>query len=152
MLKQCLGMDFTAVLYVLPGLESQVRAADQTITDGTARRRTRTRHRRSVHPSSFPSSFAFALAHPGHAYTHRDHGRTADTVVLTHAPVGLESQSQFAEEIGGPAPQDILEKPLDKEDNMRMLLDLNGGRCEVVTGVTIGASFQSSVFGSRSVH
>ncbi|KAM5544850.1 hypothetical protein V8D89_001748 [Ganoderma adspersum] len=61
----------------------------------------------------------------------------ADTVVLTHAPVGLESQSQFADQIGGPDPQDILEKPLDKEDNMRMLLDLNGGRCEVVTGVSV---------------
>ena len=65
---------------------------------------------------------------------------TADTVVLTHAPVGLASQSQFADQIGGPDPQDILEKPLDEEDNMRMLLDLNGGRCEVVTGVTVGAS------------
>ena len=62
--------------------------------------------------------------------------------------MGLASQSQFADQIGGPDPQDILEKPLDKEDNMRMLLDLNGGRCEVVTGVTVGASvLVPSLFG-----
>lgn len=36
--------------------------------------------------------------------------------------------------------QDLLEKPLDKADNYRMLLDLNGGICEVVTGVSVGAS------------
>jgi septum formation protein len=34
--------------------------------------------------------------------------------------------------------QDILEKPSSKEDNMRMLLDMNGGVCEVVTGVALG--------------
>jgi hypothetical protein len=34
---------------------------------------------------------------------------------------------------------DVLEKPMDKEDQRRMLLDLNGRVCEVVTGVTIGA-------------
>ena len=45
---------------------------------------------------------------------------------------------RFANEPTGP--QDILEKPRDKEDNMRMLLDLNGGICEVVTGVSVGAS------------
>ena len=66
--------------------------------------------------------------------------RPADTVVLTHSPPGLQP-SQFAEELGGGLPQDILEKPIDEEDNMRMLLDLNGGRCEVVTGVTVGAFF-----------
>ncbi|KAL1661760.1 Mdm33 family-domain-containing protein [Schizophyllum commune] len=33
--------------------------------------------------------------------------------------------------------QEILEKPVDKEDNLRMLLDLNGGICEVVTGVVL---------------
>ncbi|KAI0711849.1 Maf/Ham1 [Cerioporus squamosus] len=58
----------------------------------------------------------------------------ADTVVLTHPPEGLKSM-RFADEPTGP--QDILEKPTDKEDNMRMLLDLNGGICEVVTGVSI---------------
>lgn len=34
--------------------------------------------------------------------------------------------------------QHLLEKPVDKEDNLRMLLDMNGTVCEVVTGVTIG--------------
>ncbi|KAG6816674.1 hypothetical protein H0H87_004034 [Tephrocybe sp. NHM501043] len=33
--------------------------------------------------------------------------------------------------------QELLEKPSSKEDNLRMLLDLNGGVCEVVTGVTV---------------
>ena len=61
---------------------------------------------------------------------------TADTVVLTHPPPGLSSTPRFVDE---PAPpQDILEKPTGKDDNMRMLLDLNGGICEVVTGVTVG--------------
>ncbi|KAI0833844.1 Maf/Ham1 [Trametes gibbosa] len=59
----------------------------------------------------------------------------ADTVVLTHPMPGLSSIPRFVDE--APPPQDILEKPTDKEDNMRMLLDLNGGVCEVVTGVTI---------------
>lgn len=34
--------------------------------------------------------------------------------------------------------QELLEKPSSKEDNMRMLMDLNGGVCEVVTGVSLG--------------
>ncbi|KAH9847823.1 Maf/Ham1 [Lenzites betulinus] len=59
----------------------------------------------------------------------------ADTVVLTHPMPGLSSIPRFEDD--APLPQDILEKPTDKEDNMRMLLDLNGGVCEVVTGVTI---------------
>ncbi|KAI0328257.1 Maf/Ham1 [Cubamyces sp. BRFM 1775] len=59
----------------------------------------------------------------------------ADTVVLTHPPPGLSSTPRFVDEL--PPPQDILEKPTDKEDNMRMLLDLNGGVCEVVTGVSV---------------
>jgi septum formation protein len=37
--------------------------------------------------------------------------------------------------------QELLEKPASKEDNLRMLLDLNGGVCEVVTGLVIGATF-----------
>ncbi len=49
---------------------------------------------------------------------------------------GLSSIPRFADE--APFPQDILEKPIDKDDNMRMLLDFNGGVCEVVTGVSIG--------------
>ncbi len=36
------------------------------------------------------------------------------------------------------AKQELLEKPADKADNLRMLLDLNGNVCEVVTGVTVG--------------
>ena len=59
-------------------------------------------------------------------------------MVLTHPPPGLSSVPRFADE--APPPQDILEKPRDKDDNLRMLLDLNGGICEVVTGVTVGAS------------
>ncbi|KAI0703845.1 Maf/Ham1 [Cytidiella melzeri] len=58
----------------------------------------------------------------------------ADTVVLTHQLPGLSSMSYTD------APttrQDILEKPSSKEDNMRMLMDINGGVCEVVTGVTL---------------
>jgi septum formation protein len=34
--------------------------------------------------------------------------------------------------------QELLEKPKSKADNLRMLLDLNGSVCEVVTGVVIG--------------
>ena len=33
---------------------------------------------------------------------------------------------------------EVLEKPKNKEDQLRMLLDLNGGMCEVVTGVSVG--------------
>lgn len=60
---------------------------------------------------------------------------SADTVVLTHPPLGLTSL-QYEDD--SPTPQDVLEKPISKEDNLRMLLDLNGGVCEVVTGVSIG--------------
>ncbi|SPC60917.1 related to Maf-like protein C3G6.03c [Ustilago sp. UG-2017b] len=31
----------------------------------------------------------------------------------------------------------IMEKPVDQQDNLRMLADLNGNKCEVVTGVTV---------------
>ena len=34
--------------------------------------------------------------------------------------------------------QELLEKPSSKEDNLRMLLDMNGNVCEVVTGVVVG--------------
>lgn len=34
--------------------------------------------------------------------------------------------------------QELLEKPSSKEDNLRMLLDMNGSVCEVVTGVVVG--------------
>jgi len=55
----------------------------------------------------------------------------ADTVVFTHA---LPSTS-IEMETG--VRQELLEKPSSKEDNMRMLMDLNGSVCEVVTGVSL---------------
>ncbi|RDB25538.1 N-acetylserotonin O-methyltransferase-like protein [Hypsizygus marmoreus] len=58
----------------------------------------------------------------------------ADTVVLTHAQ---PSTSDTSYSILPGMNQELLEKPISKEDNFRMLLDLNGGLCEVVTGVTI---------------
>ena len=63
---------------------------------------------------------------------------SADTVVLTHAPEtsSTVSQSVLTSALG-PTPQEILEKPQDKADNLRMLMDLNGNVCEVVTGVTV---------------
>jgi septum formation protein len=63
---------------------------------------------------------------------------SADTVVLSHAPEvsSIVSQSVLNSTLG-PMPQDILEKPQDKADNLRMLMDLNGNVCEVVTGVVI---------------
>ena len=70
------------------------------------------------------------------SYAHQ--WNTADTIVLTHPPLGLSSTPRFVDE--APFPQDILEKPMDKDDNLRMLLDLNGGLCEVVTGITVGAN------------
>jgi len=58
----------------------------------------------------------------------------ADTVVLTHA---LPSTSQSGYSVLPETSQELLEKPSSKEDNLRMLLDLNGGVCEVVTGVSL---------------
>lgn len=58
----------------------------------------------------------------------------ADTVVLTHPMPGLSSIDPQDVPFGS---QDLLEKPISKEDNLRMLLDLNGGVCEVVTGVSV---------------
>ncbi|KAG2048363.1 Maf Ham1 [Suillus hirtellus] len=55
----------------------------------------------------------------------------ADTVVFTHA---LPSTS-IEMETG--VRQELLEKPSSKDDNMRMLMDLNGSVCEVVTGVSL---------------
>ncbi|KAJ3842878.1 inosine triphosphate pyrophosphatase-like protein [Lentinula raphanica] len=58
----------------------------------------------------------------------------ADTVVLTHAqPSTSQTDYTLLPSIG----QELLEKPKDKKDNLRMLMDLNGQVCEVVTGVTI---------------
>ncbi|KAA1467277.1 Maf/Ham1 [Dentipellis sp. KUC8613] len=58
----------------------------------------------------------------------------ADTVVLTHPQPSL-SQVAYSELPAGS--QELLEKPDGKADNLRMLLDLNGQVCEVVTGVSI---------------
>ncbi|PAV16490.1 Maf Ham1 [Pyrrhoderma noxium] len=58
----------------------------------------------------------------------------ADTVVLTHilpAHSGIDSSLLPQER------PEILEKPTSKADNLRMLLDLNGSACEVVTGVSL---------------
>ncbi|TCD61346.1 hypothetical protein EIP91_008573 [Steccherinum ochraceum] len=57
----------------------------------------------------------------------------ADTVVLTHPAPNV--MGGFEEQDKGP--QEILEKPETQEDNYRMLLDLNGGICEVVTGISL---------------
>jgi septum formation protein len=62
----------------------------------------------------------------------------ADTVVLTHAQ---PSTSEISYSVLPEVNQELLEKPISKEDNLRMLLDLNGGVCEVVTGVSVGESF-----------
>ena len=59
----------------------------------------------------------------------------ADTVVLTHAqPVS----SDLAYSEMPAVRQELLEKPVNKADNLRMLQDLNGSVCEVVTGVSLG--------------
>jgi septum formation protein len=58
----------------------------------------------------------------------------ADTVVLTKiASAGSNIHDSLLPEVR----PDILEKPQDKGDNLRMLLELNGGRCEVVTGISV---------------
>ncbi|KAG1736295.1 Maf Ham1 [Suillus lakei] len=55
----------------------------------------------------------------------------ADTVVFTHALPSTTIEMEAG------VRQELLEKPSSKEDNMRMLMDLNGGICEVVTGVSL---------------
>jgi len=58
----------------------------------------------------------------------------ADTVVFTHAqPFTSGTSYSVLPDIH----QELLEKPTSKADNLRMLLDMNGGVCEVVTGVSI---------------
>ena len=59
----------------------------------------------------------------------------ADTVVLTHAQ---PFSSDVAHSELPVVKQELLEKPADKADNLRMLQDLNGSVCEVVTGVSLG--------------
>ncbi|KAF8588236.1 Maf-like protein [Ramaria rubella] len=58
----------------------------------------------------------------------------ADTVVLSHHTPSISST--HADALPQTRP-DILEKPQSKAENLRMLLELNGGTCEVVTGVTL---------------
>jgi predicted house-cleaning NTP pyrophosphatase (Maf/HAM1 superfamily) len=59
----------------------------------------------------------------------------ADTVVLTHAqPVSSDIAYSELPAMN----QELLEKPVNKADNLRMLQDLNGSVCEVVTGVSLG--------------
>jgi len=58
----------------------------------------------------------------------------ADTVVLSSVAMPVPNTSSTL--VNEPTPE-ILEKPQSQEDNLRMLLDLNGQKCEVVTGVTI---------------
>ena len=59
----------------------------------------------------------------------------ADTVVLTHAK---PSTSDVAYSELPQIQQELLEKPDSKAENLRMLLELNGAVCEVVTGVSVG--------------
>jgi len=62
-------------------------------------------------------------------------------VVLTHAqPI----TSDTAYSVLPQANQELLEKPDSKADNVRMLLDLNGGVCEVVTGLVVGKLLSST--------
>lgn len=57
--------------------------------------------------------------------------------MLTLPPGSADaSTAGYAPEPAGWRP-DVLEKPLDKVDHLRMLSDLNGEVCEVVTGVTL---------------
>ncbi|KIJ14349.1 hypothetical protein PAXINDRAFT_115991 [Paxillus involutus ATCC 200175] len=53
----------------------------------------------------------------------------ADTVVFTHALPSTTVEMETGTR------QELLEKPTSKEDNLRMLQDLNWSVCEVVTGV-----------------
>jgi septum formation protein len=62
----------------------------------------------------------------------------ADTIVLTQAEnTSLGSYATAGSRMPSSDGQEILEKPADAEDNLRMLLDLNGRVCEVVTGVSV---------------
>lgn len=57
----------------------------------------------------------------------------ADTVVLTRTVPATTLEM----EMGTDTCSELLEKPVSKDDNLRMLLDLNGNVCEVVTGVSL---------------
>ncbi|CAA7265758.1 unnamed protein product [Cyclocybe aegerita] len=58
----------------------------------------------------------------------------ADTIVLTH-PQPVTSDTSYS--LLPSHNQELLEKPSSKEDNLRMLLDMNGNVCEVVTGLVV---------------
>lgn len=60
------------------------------------------------------------------------HVITADTVVFTHALPSTTLEMELGTR------QELLEKPISKADHLRMLQDLNGNVCEVVTGVSLG--------------
>ncbi|KAJ3512007.1 hypothetical protein NLJ89_g3771 [Agrocybe chaxingu] len=66
----------------------------------------------------------------------------ADTVVLTH-PQPVTSDTSYS--LLPPQNQELLEKPSSKEDNLRMLLDMNGNVCEVVTGLAVVLQVQRSI-------
>lgn len=68
-------------------------------------------------------------------YTSESHVHTADTVVFTHALPSTTLEMSLGTR------QELLEKPISKADHLRMLLDLNGNVCEVVTGVSLGEPF-----------
>ena len=67
----------------------------------------------------------------------------ADTVVLSHL---IHAAHGAHESLLPQERPEILEKPISKADNLRMLLDLNGASCEVVTGVSLGASSSDCAF------
>jgi len=74
----------------------------------------------------------------------------ADTVVLTRALPATTLEM----EMGTDAHPELLEKPVSKDDNLRMLLDLNGNVCEVVTGVSLGTASSQAQYLSvyRTAH
>ncbi|KIO21346.1 hypothetical protein M407DRAFT_80517 [Tulasnella calospora MUT 4182] len=59
---------------------------------------------------------------------------SADTVVLSRIEPATSNLGAGLEHDIRP---EILEKPTSKADNLRMLLDMNGRSCEVVTGVSV---------------
>jgi len=71
------------------------------------------------------------VEHPDHTL---DLVIATDAVVLTHAqPITSDTAYSVLPRVN----QELLEKPESKADNLRMLLGLNGGGCEVVTGLVV---------------
>lgn len=79
--------------------------------------------------SSVVSRISLSLSVRSRAH-HTSH--TADTVVFTHALPSTTLEMELGTR------QELLEKPCSKADHLRMLQDLNGNVCEVVTGVSLG--------------